>query len=235
MAIWQWILASYFGTGAVFSLFLFVAKVRKFDRFDNACCGRSYKGALIQALLLWPILVIAPKSPLRKPYDFLRQGNGWRADQLRRKAEFLSNPPPTGKIIRICPTTRFADDGHATFSFKRIDLLELVENKLFSVRHSYPEQDEHEMLHAWLRSDPTPPMDFVDVPEHLRRIPDFVDKLVRAGKGEAECSICRESIAAKEIVSLGPGAKPGWNFSELRCPEGHMLMSWPSVHYLFKK
>lgn len=233
MAIWQWILVAYFGTGAIFCLLLLAVKLRTFDQFDNAFCGRNYKSALIQALLLWPILVIAPKSPLRKPYDFLRQGNGWRADQRRRKAEFLSNPPPTGKIIRICPTTRFSDGGHATFSFKRTDLLELVENKLLNMRHWYPEQDEHEMLHGWLSSDPAPPMDSLDAPEHLRRIADLVDKLVRAGKGEAECPICQKSIPAKEIVPLEPGVKPGWNFSELHCPQGHTLLSWPSVHYIF--
>ena len=227
MEVWMWLLILYAVVGGLFAVFLLILRARTFDKFDYIYCQRTSVVAMIQAFFLWPLLLLTPRSPLKKPYYFLRAGNDHHADQQRRKWAFIKNPPPSGRRIKIQPSTGFSDDSEATFIFDSRDLLEMVQNKLVKSGHWHPERDQHEMLHAWLSSDPTPQAHVVDVPGNLRGIADFVDQLVRERKGEAQCPTCGKSISAKEIVILDPGAKPGWNFSELQCPEGTVCYRGP--------
>ena len=234
MEVWMWSLILYAIVGGLFAVFLLILRARTFDKFDYIYCQRTSVVAMIQAFFLWPLLLLTPRSPINKPYEFLRAGNNHHADQQRRKWAFIENPPPSGRQIKIQPHTRFSDDSEATFIFDRFDLLEIVEKTLIKSGHWHPEKDQHEMLHAWLSSDPNPQAHVVDVPGHLRDVANLVDQLVREGKGEAQCATCGKSISAEKITTLDPGAKPGWNFSELHCPEGHVLLSWPSVHYILR-
>lgn len=76
----------------------------------------------------------------------------------------------------------------------------------------------------WLRGRDAASTAPSDVPAALSHFEFLADEMLRSGRGEARCLECGDRAERLEPRD-DDGSRPGWSYSRLVCPRGHVLFS----------
>lgn len=88
---------------------------------------------------------------------------------------------------------------------------------------------------AWIKDRD----DTVSEPVSLRQqhwdFGSIADDLLRAGHGQAHCTLCGADCAASALASNDDGVGPGWRFNRWVCPAGHPLRVTEWAHFMMRR
>ena len=198
----------------------------RLDQFDWQYAQRDVWLMFVVASLLWPLLLFCPKVLLNPGNLF--QVNFSEAAMGRKEARFWSNPPPCGKAIRYHPIKVMLSGGEGEFIFQSSDVEAVILKEL--CEHPHLANDQLGSVLKWLRqrdetiAEPTP------VPDGWWKLHDIADDVLRKGRGEIRCLTCNQEVPNNLLRQNDMTGQPGWNFNQLRCPEGHVLLSVETMH-----
>ena len=150
-------------------------------------------------------------------------------DAQKERSRLWENPPPCGPLIRFVQKYNYGET-HGEFLFKTAD----VEQELKDIIRENPHLangDEGAILH-WVQGCDESVAEPTDAPSIWTRFQYVADTLVRAGKAEIHCMICKATIRSDQISTNDDSGKRGWNFNRVVCPRGHNLLVVESVHLM---
>jgi hypothetical protein len=200
--------------------------VFRLDKFDWHWAKDEIWMNSVVCMLLWPLMLMKPRN-LVDPSK-LMAGSYDAAARFREEARLWDNPPPCGKLIRYRPHKIVASGGDGEFVFHSADFEEAILAKLQD--HPHLAKDQLSSVLKWLRqrdesiAEPTP------VPDGWWKLHDIADDVLRKGRGEIRCLTCNQQVPNKLLQQNDMSGQPGWNFNQLRCPEGHVLLSVETMH-----
>ncbi len=200
--------------------------VFRLDKFDWHWSKDEILFNSVACTVLWPLMLLVSRN-LVDPSK-LMAGSYDAAARFREEARLRDNPPPCGKLIRYRPHKIVASGGDGEFVFRSSDFEEAILERLRD--HPHLAEDQLSSVLNWLRqrdeslSEPTP------VPDGWWKLHDIADDILRKGRGEVRCLICNQNVPANVLQQNDMAGQPGWNFNQLRCPAGHVLLSVETVH-----
>lgn len=200
--------------------------VFRLDRFDWQYAKIDVWFMYVMASLLWPLLLFRP-SWLLHPGN-LFQIDLSKAAMGREDARFWSNPPPCGKWVRYRPIKVYSSGGEGEFVFCSCDVEEAILAKL--QLHPNFAKDQIGSVLKWLQQrnesifTPTP------IPSQWWNLYAIADNLVRKGLGEVRCLTCNQQVPNEVLMQNDRTGQHGWNFNQLRCPQGHTLLCVETAH-----
>jgi hypothetical protein len=198
----------------------------RLDRFDWQYARRDIWLIFVVASLLWPLLLFRPRVLLNPGSLF--QVNFSIAASARIEARFWSNPPPCGKWIRYRPHKIVLSGGEGEFRFLAAEVEEAILDKLSDNPHLAKHQIGSILKWLQLRDEsivePTP------LPGRWWDFHAIADNLLRKGRGEIRCLACNKGVPNNLLRQNDITGQPGWNFNQLRCPDGHVLLSVETMH-----
>ena len=180
------------------------------------------------------LTLILPKrgisSFFEPPADALC-GRRLMRERDERLRNFWENPPKCSQVIHITSETDPLCVNESDYiEFKATDVESYIES-LNCTPDIPPPDDYHRELFTlqWLkqRTDDQQPISF---PEEIGSHQTFVDSLIDEGIGNIYCSQCQSHYSALQMtVDKCEELKLGWNFDELKCPNGHLVRKLMSI------
>lgn len=204
---------------------------RKLDRFDWAYNKMEIWVGFCMTLLLWPILLLtSPKALLS--LDMRPSGHGLNidyADVIRKRTQFMENPPPCGELVRYRAANRDGKESGAEFIFPAA----AVETVANHIAHESPGIIGMRGAAKWasLRDDVIP--EPTQVPELLVNFDAIAEKLIESGVGQARCPDCNKTYPVTELT-MNTERIVGWIYANYCCPARHSLL-YREVMRLFLK
>jgi len=200
--------------------------VFRLDLFDWQFARKDVWLIFALALLLWPLLLFFPKLLLNPSSLF--QMNFSQEASRRKEARFWSNPPPCGKSIRYRPHKIVLSGGDGEFTFASAD----VEDAILSELREHPHLAKNQIgsVLKWLQQRDDSIDDPTVIPDRWWDFHGIADDLLRSGHGEIRCIACNRPVPNEVITQNDLTGQPGWNFNQLRCPDGHVLLSVQTMH-----
>jgi hypothetical protein len=200
--------------------------VFRLDRFDWQYARRDVWLIFVGASLLWPLLLFRPKVLLNPGNLF--HVNFSESAMGRKEARFWSNPPPCGKSIRYRPHKIVLSGGEGEFTFASAD----VEDAILKELREHPQLAKNQIgsVLKWLQQRDDSIDDPTAIPDRWWDFHGIADNLLRSGHGEIRCLTCNRPIPNELIKQNDLTGQPGWNFNQLRCPGGHVLLSVETMH-----
>jgi hypothetical protein len=200
--------------------------VFRLDRFDWQYALRDNWLIFVLASLLWPLLLVRPKV-------LLDPGNLFQVDfseaaTARKGARFWSNPPPCGMWIRYRPHKIGLSGGEGEFTFRSAELEEAIIEELRE--HPHHAKDQLESVLKWLKQRDESIAEPTAVPAQWWNLHAIADNMLRQGRGESRCLACNQLIPNDLLQQNDAQGLPGWNFNQLRCPDGHVLLREEKMH-----
>lgn len=201
------------------------------DRFDWQYARRDVWFIFILASLLWPLLLFRP-SVFSSPGG-LFQMNFSLAATGRLDARFWSNPPSCGKRIRYRPHKIFLSGGEGEFEFLSAEVEEAILEKL---RES-PHLAKHQLgsILKWLQLRDESIAESTSLPGRWWDFHAIADQLLRKGRGEVRCLTCNQAVPINVLQANDMIGQPGWNFNQLCCPGGHVLLRVETMHIYVRR
>lgn len=199
----------------------------RLDRFDWQYAKRDMWRLFVLASLIWPLLLLTPRvlfDPRR-----LFQRNFSLAAMRRKEARFWSNLPPCGKFIRFRPIKEVLAGGDGEFTFLSADVEDAIADNL----REYPRHLANDQLRSvlrWLRQRDESIVEPTSVPSTWWQFHGIADAILRNGRGEIHCITCNCQVPIETVKQNDCTGQPGWNFNQLRCPHGHILICVETVH-----
>ncbi len=178
------------------------------------------------ASLLWPLLLFRPRV-LLDPGNLFQMNCSQEASR-RKEARFWSNPPPCGKFILYRPHKIVLSGGEGEFIFRSADVEETLLDEFRE--HPHLAKDQLGSVLKWAQQRDESIGAPTAVPDRWWNLHAIADKMLRDGLGEIRCLTCNQQVPNNLLRQNDMSGKPGWNFNQLRCPEGHILLSVETMH-----
>lgn len=198
----------------------------RLDQVDWTYAKRDAWLVFALASLLWPLLLLRPKVLLDPSGLFLTCF--FPKAMARHEVRFWISPPPCGRLIRFRPIKVMLSGGDGEFVFQSADVEKAIEEDL---RENPPHAiDQRSDVLRWLKQRDESITEPTLVPNKWWNFYAIADGLLRKGHGEVRCTICNQQIFTAALHPSDVTGQPGWNFNQLCCPEGHVLLSVETMH-----
>jgi hypothetical protein len=152
-------------------------------------------------------------------------------DAEKERSRLRENPPPCGLLIRYAQEHGY-EETHGEFIFRTADVEQELNNMLCENPH-LANGDEGVILN-WVQGRDELLTEPTDVPPIWSRFRYVANNLVRAGKAQIYCNICKTAVGPDQITTNDDRGKRGWNFDRVLCQQGHNLLVIESVHLAIK-
>jgi hypothetical protein len=225
------VLSIYLGFTLLLAAWLGWNMYRKLDRFDWAYNKMEIWIGFCMTLLLWPVLLLT--SPKKLLSSDMRPSGGILnidyADVIRKRAQFMENPPPCGELVRYRVPNRDGKESGAEFFFSAA----AVESIANHIAHESPGIIGMRGAEKWasLRDEVIPEPTLV--PEILVNFDAIAEKLIESGIGQVRCRDCNKTYPVTDLTMNTEGII-GWIYANYLCPARHSLL-YREVMRLFLK
>jgi hypothetical protein len=127
-------------------------------------------------------------------------------DAEKERARLRENPPPCSSVIRFVQDCVY-EDVHGDFQFRTTD----VEQELKNILRENPHlaNDNEGAILNWIQGCGKLVTEPTDVPSIWSQFQYVANNLVRAGKAQIHCNICKTSVGPDQITTNDDRGKRG--------------------------
>ncbi len=120
------------------------------------------------------------------------------------------------------------DQGDGEFTFASADVEDAILRELRE--HPHLAKNQVGSVLKWLQQRDDSIHDPTAIPDRWWDFHGIADDLLRNGHGEIRCLACNRPVPNEVITQNDLTGQPGWNFNQLRCPDGHVLLRVETMH-----
>jgi hypothetical protein len=200
--------------------------VFRLDKFDWHWAKDEIWINSFVCMVLWPLMLMKPRN-LVDPSK-LMAGSYDAAARFREEARLWDNPPSCGKLIRYRPHKIVLSGGDGEFTFHSAEVEEAILEELRE--HPHLAKDQLGSVLKWLQQRDESIAEPTTVPNQWWNLHAIADHMLRKGRGESLCRLCNQLIPNDLLQQNDARGLPGWNFNQLRCPQGHLLLCVETTH-----
>lgn len=207
---------------------------KQYDWADWQFNRNKILNKVMRRVFLWPFFLVAPRELIKPAFDFTpgEFSGEDEAELARKQTTFMGNPPPCGSTISFS-----GDQGWSSIKGEFLFPSQIAHE--FAIRKWRDDKKLPGMRGAiwWLATHDDSLMENTPVPKILMNFDQIAQDMIDAGVGQVRCPECDKIYAVSDITpetsKIGSLSCGSTVWKSLKCPDGHVLMSYEYMRLYF--